>query len=112
MICAEWLARLRHDLCKRLLWPARDRRDIGGDPAGGELVAALVDDEGRPTTAAALWEALRAEAPPDSPPAALDEFAAAVAATVAAARADDVAGVLKLEAAFASLAAALEQRNP
>ena len=25
----EWLARVRHDLVKRLVWPARDRRDIG-----------------------------------------------------------------------------------
>jgi hypothetical protein len=109
---AEWLARLRHDLVKRLLWPARDRRDLGGDPQPGELVAALVDDDGTPVTPAALWAALRAEAPAGSPGAALDDFGVAVDDAVAAARAGDVAGVLNLEAAFAALAAALSpQRN-
>jgi hypothetical protein len=108
---AEWLSRVRHDLVKRLLWPARDRRDLGGAPAAGELVAALRDDEGAPTTAAALWAALRAEAPAGSPAAALDQFAAALAAAGGAARAGDVAGVLNLEEAFTVLAAALEQRK-
>jgi hypothetical protein len=36
----EWLARVRHDLVKRLVWPARDRRDVGGAPAPGELAPA------------------------------------------------------------------------
>jgi hypothetical protein len=40
----EWLARVRHDLVKRLVWPARDRRDIGGAPAPGELAPRLIDD--------------------------------------------------------------------
>src|SRR5438552_18573483 len=99
----SWLARLRHDLVKRLVWPARDRRDVGGAPAAGELVPQLIDDEGRPTTAAALWAALAADAP-----AGLDlaAFAAALARAGAAAAANDVAGVLALEPAFDDLAAA------
>ena len=52
-----WLARVRHDLVKRLVWPARDRRDAGGPVIPGELVATLIDEEGQPTTAAALWAA-------------------------------------------------------
>jgi len=99
----DWLARLRHDLVKRLLWPARDRRDVGGAPAAGELVASLIDGEGRPVTAAALWQSLRADAPPGLTPAALDGFAAALARAVAAAEAGDVEGVLALEADVAAL---------
>lgn len=108
---AEWLARVRHDLVKRLLWPARDRRDLGGAPHPGELVPNLIDDEGGAVTASALWAVLRGDAPAAAPPAVLDAFGAAVAATDAAARAGDVAGVLKLNDAFAALASALEQRN-
>ena len=37
MTPTEWLARVRHDLVKRLVWPARDRRDMGGAPKPGEL---------------------------------------------------------------------------
>ena len=59
MTPTEWLARVRHDLVKRLVWPARDRRDMGGAPAPGELVATLIDDEGQPITAQALWSADR-----------------------------------------------------
>jgi len=98
-----WLARLRHDLVKRLVWPARDRRDAGGAPAPGELVPRLIDDEGRPATAAALWAALAADAPAGLD---LDAFAAALTRAGAAAAAGDVAGVLALEPAFDDLAAA------
>ena len=112
MTSTAWLARLQHDLVKRLLWPARDRRDLGGAPAPGELVPQLVDDEGGPTTAAALWDGLVAEAPAggaNSPAArALARFAKALAYALAAGRADDVAGVLTLEAAFAELARSLD----
>jgi hypothetical protein len=97
-----WLARVRHDLVKRLVWPARDRRDAGGAPNPGELVVALTDDEGQPTTPAALWASLAAEAPRGVP---LDEFAAAVADAVASAEANDVPGVLALEPAFDTLTA-------
>ncbi|MES1210164.1 MAG: hypothetical protein ABUS79_29865 [Pseudomonadota bacterium] len=99
-----WLARVRHDLVKRLVWPARDRRDAGGPVVPGELVAPLIDEEGHPTTAAALWAALAADAPARAEVAA---FGAAVARAVDAAQAGDLDGVLALEGAFAALAASL-----
>ena len=112
MTAAAWLARVQHDLVKRLLWPARDRRDLGGAPAPGELVPSLIDDEGAPITAAALWAALAAEAPADaaSSPAdaALVRFTEALAHALASGQAGDVAGVLRLEAAFAELARSLD----
>jgi hypothetical protein len=106
MSAATWLATLGHDLVKRLLWPARDRRDMGGAPAPGELSPSLIDGEGRPTTAAALWRALRAGAPAElaRDTAALDAFEVALARTVAAAGAGDVAGVLAFEADVDALA--------
>jgi hypothetical protein len=108
MSALPWLARVRHDLVKRLVWPARDRRDAGGVPAPGELVATLIDEEGRRTTAAALWAELAAEAPAGLP---LGDFEAALFGAVAAAEAGDLPGVLALEPAFdvlASLARSLE----
>jgi hypothetical protein len=105
----DWLARVRHDLVKRLLWPARDRRDVGGPVVPGELVAPLIDDEGRPTTPEALWEALAADAPAG---AALGPFAAAIARATAAAAADQMDGVLALEPAFEALARSLEGKKP
>jgi hypothetical protein len=99
---SAWLARVRHDLVKRLLWPARDRLDVGGVPAPGELVAALIDAEGRAVTATDLWAALRAEAPAGL---ALGAFEQALARALAAADAGDIAGVLALEPAFDGLAA-------
>ncbi len=99
----EWLRKLRHDLVKRLLWPARDRRDLGGPVQPGELVAALVDDEGAPATAAAVWDGLRQAAPEPTHPS-VRVFAAAVERATAAARRDDLAGVLALETAFERLA--------
>src|SRR3954468_17070285 len=102
MTALLWVARVRHDLVKRLVWPARDRRDLGGTPAPGELVVALLDEEGRPTTAAALWAALAADAPAGLP---LDQFAAALADALASAAAGDVPGVLALEPSFDALAA-------
>lgn len=106
----RWLARVRHDLLKRLVWPARDRRDLGGTPAPGELVAALVDDEGAPTTPQALWSALVAEGPGgDSSRDALRRFASALTRAVAASAVGDVDGVLALEPAFDDLARSLEE---
>jgi hypothetical protein len=98
---ASWIARVRHDFCKRLLWPARDRRDLGGTPTAGELVPALVDDEGRAVTPRELWAALAADAPPGLD---LDRFSAAVSRVIAAAETGDVQGVLELEGAFDDLA--------
>jgi hypothetical protein len=96
-----WLARVRHDLVKRLVWPARDRRDVGGAPTSGELVARLIDDEGAPVTAPALWATLKADCAGGP---AVGAFEAALTAALAAAAADDVDGVLALEAAFDRLA--------
>ncbi|HEX3695247.1 MAG TPA: hypothetical protein VH374_07650 [Polyangia bacterium] len=109
---ASWLAQVRHDLVKRLLWPARDRHALGGPVQPGELVPTLVDDEGAVVAAPALWTTLRAGAPAAWPPAILDAFAAAVTAADAAARADDVAGVLQLEVAFAALTSACQSPTP
>jgi hypothetical protein len=88
-----------------MLWPARDRRDLGGPVRPGELVAELLDDEGARIRAQELWRALRAEAPTGVPgAAALDAFERAVELASAAAGRDDIAGVLALEAAFDQLA--------
>jgi hypothetical protein len=106
-----WLGRLQHDLVKRLVWPARDRRDMGGRAAPGELMVRLSDDEGRPVEAQACWRALRAEAPAAIPPRALVAFDQAIERAVAAAAAGDLDGVLALEAAFAALGAALARRG-
>jgi hypothetical protein len=103
----DWLARVQHDLVKRLLWPARDRRDLGGKPAPGELEPRLVDDEGRPITAADLWSSLRAEI--SAPAAPLDAFGAALEQAVAAARQGDLDGVLALDGAFRALTASLRK---
>ena len=99
----EWLRRVRHDLVKRLLWPARDRREMGGAVRPGELQAAFVDDEGNPASAEAIWADLRAVAPAPEHPA-LDAFEIALLSALAAARRDDLAGVLALEPAFERLA--------
>jgi hypothetical protein len=107
-----WLARVRHDLVKRLVWPARDRRDLGGAPSAGELVARLIDDEGAPVTALALWAALRKEGPGPGPGGpAVDAFEAAVSAALGAAAAGDVDGVLALEPAFDRMARALKETS-
>jgi hypothetical protein len=101
-----WLARLRHDLVKRLVWPARDRRDVGGVPAPGELGPRLIDEEGAPVAAPALWATFKSEGP-EGP--AVDAFEAALGAALAAAAAGDVDGVLALEPAFDRLARALKR---
>jgi hypothetical protein len=108
MNTAGWLARVQHDLVKRLLWPARDRRDLGGAPGPGELVPQLIDGEGRPTTPAALWADLTAEAPAGAARAAALRFGQALARALAAAEAGDLDGVLALEPAFADLARSLD----
>jgi hypothetical protein len=101
-----WLGRLRHDLVKRLLWPARDRREVGGAPAPGELVPAFVDREGADITASALWNALRADAPPAlaREAGALARFEAALEGALAAAESGDVEGVLALDGEVEALA--------
>ena len=99
-----WLARIRHDLVKRMLWAARDRRDLGGAVHAGELVARLVDDEGQPTTVAELWRALLADAPAGVSDAVCRAFAVALESAAAGARADRLEPVLALEGAFDELA--------
>jgi hypothetical protein len=106
----RWLARLRHDLVKRLIWPARDRRDLGGAPAPGELCAHLIDDEGAPTAPGALWSALVADGPRNAANGeAIRRFEEALARAVSAGAAGDVEGVLALEPAFDALARSLEE---
>jgi hypothetical protein len=95
-----WIARVRHDLVKRLLWVARDCRDAPRVPAPGELIALLYDDEGQSIDAISLWERLRDDAPEKT---GLDAFGCALNACVEAARRNDLAGVLALEAAFERL---------
>jgi hypothetical protein len=118
-----WLSRLRHDLVKRAVWPARDLRDASREPGPADLLHLqgglldLRDEDGRALTAADLWERLRAEAP-GLPASALDAFGGAVArAQLAMTRlARDPRGwpaavdaVLRIETAFADLARTLEQ---
>jgi len=110
MDVAAWLARVRHDLIKRVLWPARDRRDLGGPVCEGELVAQLIDDEGRPFSASALWRALLADAPATLSNESARDFAAALDAACAGALADQLEPVLALEAAFAELAQRVKGR--
>jgi hypothetical protein len=97
---ASWLARVQHDLVKRMLWVARDHRELGRSPRPGELVATLIDDEGQPLEAHALWERLAEEAPAGL---GLGEFDSALRAAVAAAEQNDLEGVLALEGAFEKL---------
>ncbi len=98
-----WLAQVRHDLVKRMVWPARDRRDLGGPVLPGELVPRLVDAEGRPVAPLVLWAELVVVAPRGIPPAALTTFGEALAKVTVAAARDDLAGVLALEIAFDNL---------
>lgn len=107
----DWLARVQHDLVKRLLWPARDRRDMGGKAGPGELLPRLIDDEGGNITAQALWDALRDECPATTESGALDSFGIAVAQAVAAAEEGDLDGVLALDGAFRALAASLRKET-
>lgn len=117
-----WLARLRHDLLKPVLWCVRDLRDLGrldGPLAAADLQALrrslleLRDGEGQRVTALSLWQELRADSP--APPAAVAAFEAALAAAeaevaaVGSARpsgggAGVLAAVLHLESAFLLLA--------
>jgi hypothetical protein len=103
---AGWLGLVNHDLVKRLLWPARDRRAMGGPLRPGELVVALAGEDGRPRSAVETWRSLRAELPAIGPAAddACDAFELVVASAQRAAAADDLDGVLALEAAYEALA--------
>ena len=107
-----WLKALRHDLVKRAVWPARDLRDTGGRdlPALRRGLLALTDPEGAPITAQALWERMRADAPPGCPEACA-QFGSTLRAAVAALDRPWPApldAILALEDAFAVLARAVE----
>ncbi len=108
-----WVARVQHDLVKRLLWVARDCRDSGRQPAGGELMATLYDEEGQTVDALALWGMLGEQAPDGLD---LTAFGSALEACVDAARRDDLNGVLALESAFSRLkqdvASSLNEPDP
>ena len=76
-----WLQQLRHDLIKRMTWPARDLAALLAEGAAvtprdvRALRTGLLElrgADGRPTDAAMLWTVLRAEAPARLPPALLD----------------------------------------
>jgi hypothetical protein len=118
-----WLSRLRHDLVRRAVWPARDLRDASREPGPADLAQLrrglldLRDDDGRALTATDLWERLRAEAPA-LPAAALDAFGGALReAEDGVSSLPGPAGswraaldaVLRIEPAFANLARSLEE---
>ena len=96
----RWLARVRHDLVKRLVWPARDRRDLGGAPGPGRARRQADRRRGaRRRPRPALWAALRGRgtgpAPARSTPSRRRWHG-----PLAAAEAGDLDGVLALEPAF------------
>jgi len=118
-----WLSRLRHDLVKRAVWPARDLRDASREPGPADLLQLrcglldLRDEDGGALSATKLWERLRAEAPA-LPKAALDAFGGALqdaenAVSSLPGRAGSwraaLDAVLRIEPAFANLARTLEE---
>lgn len=106
----EWLRCVRHDLLKPLLWPARDRRDMGGPVKPGELVVDLVvNGEGQPVPPQDLWAALKSEAPASHP--GLMNLQTALMRALQAAAHDDLQGVLALEAAFDQLVLELARKD-
>jgi hypothetical protein len=109
-----WLRRLRHDLVKRAVWPARDLRDCGGTDleALRRGVRDLRDESGAPIDPSVLWSRLRADAP-RIPVRALDAFGDALAAARGALAADDfrdaLVAVLAIETAFDELARSVDE---
>jgi hypothetical protein len=108
-----WLARLRHDLLKPVLWRARDLDASGQRPGHDDLAAfrrallEVADENGKPTTACSWWRERRRQAPATLPGSALDAFEMALAAAEDAMSEQDapaaLAAIRRLEAAFASL---------
>jgi hypothetical protein len=95
-----WLGKVRHDLVKRMLWVARDLRDLGRQPRAGELATAFMDEVGSPVEPLVLWKQLCEDAPEGLE---LGEFETALQSSVTAASQNDLAGVLALEGAFEKL---------
>ena len=107
-----WLTALRHDLVKRALWPARDLRDGGGRDVDAlrRGLFELVDAEGAPVAAEALFAQMRASAP--CPAAACDAFAMALRGAVSALDRPwpaPLQAVLALEDAFDALVRSLPE---
>lgn len=108
-----WLRELHHDLVKRVLWPARDQRDLGGRDVQAlrRGLTELADAEGAPATAEELWRSLRAQAP--APAGALDAFEGALKRAVASLNKPWPApldAVLALEPAFDALRKAVPEK--
>jgi hypothetical protein len=116
-----WLKRLRHDVVKRAVWAARDLRSLEREPSASDVAALrgglydLRDDEGAATTARALWERMRSDAPRNTPEVELfsrsiEEAHAAVDA-LPAGFAAAVSALLRIEERFEALARSLDQDN-
>lgn len=110
MTWQTWLRRVRHDLLKPLLWPARDRRDMGGPVRPGELmVNRVVNGEGQSVPPQDLWAELKREAPTPHP--GLQQLQTALLRALRAAQRDELQGVLALESAFDQLALELAKED-
>lgn len=108
----EWLARLRHDLVRPLVWRARDVREDESITDEGEkrrvlasVLGELYDAEGRSITALALWEELAAAAPPSLDAEAHQAFAGAVAHAVEALSRVTTQPLQRIEDAYDAIAA-------
>ena len=114
-----WLKQLRHDVVKRAVWTARDLRSLEGAPSAADVAALrrglydLRDEEGGATTARALWERMRADAPRNTPE--LEQFSKAIEEAQAAVDAlpagfaTAVSALLRIEERFEALARSLDQ---
>ena len=116
-----WLGRVRHDLVKPLVWPARDLVDLGRPLQPGDLaelqraLTRLIDQAGQPVTMTALWRQLRAEAPATLAAAALDRFEQALQRVEPACRSDvraAIGALLALEQALIELAHSAAGSSP
>lgn len=82
---SRWLARVKHDLVKRMVWPARDLADTASPctPPNIQLLRDgaldLRNDDGDTTDAVQLWQTLVRDAPGCVLPQALERFGLAVA---------------------------------
>lgn len=108
----EWLARLRHDLVRPLVWRARDVREddlIAEEGEKRRLLAAVLDElydgEGRPITALALWQEIAADAPASLDARARQAFADALAHAVEVVSRVGTTREQPIDAAYAAIAA-------
>jgi len=112
-----WLTRVRHDLVKRAVWPARDLREAGRQSTAADVAALragvreLAGPDGDPLDARSLWALLR-EAAPGVPEEALDVFGAAVdRAQAAVDTPQGIDALLALQPAFDALARSLKTES-